>query len=345
MSDDLQKLPGDTTTPDPSGEDDAPLAERVGPGDWEIVLAEAAPPPPPVPSAPTPTRNWALWLRAALPVLVLVVYGVYKFTDRDRNPPGASERDAVPASLTGVQPDREKVTLDRQTRDFVAGLETLRLADDWRGVRDAIAAADPPALRENAVVLALDTVARVRLGETSGTLLGTIDSLKPVFRSDKERRGLYEALLLAEARLFLDATRSPEACAKYADDFRDALLAQSTNSADVVDLRVRLAERYESVAGKLVEDAGRIRVDRVKLAEARSLYQNALRWVTTQDGWLQLQPVSAGKPAIVAGRLRLELQTANKRYHGRSMPFGDSDSTTWTGRKGDPIHDHAGGKW
>ncbi|MBX3728386.1 MAG: hypothetical protein KF858_04305 [Candidatus Sumerlaeia bacterium] len=339
--------------PPPAGEvpapegGDQPVARRVEPGDWEIVLAEADPQPlqPATGHAGAPGPvNWALWSRALVPVVILLVYAVYKFSGRER-PAAPIPEIQHAASISGVRPEGSAVRLDRQTRDFVARLERLRESDDWSAIRQAIATAEPAELRANPVVEAFDLLARVELEDAPGVLTPRVRALKTTFRTDRERRGLYEALLLAEARIYLKVTDSPESCTRNADRFRTALLEQSTNTAQVVDLRVRLAERYAAVARKQVEEAGRFRVDRVQLAEARSLYQHALRWVTTQDGWLQLQPISAGKASVVVNRLTVELQDANRRFHGRTLPFTKSDPNTWTGLAGDPIHDAPGGRW
>jgi hypothetical protein len=331
----------------PALEDNQPVARRVAPGDWEIVFADADPRPPQPATgqagAPGPI-NWALWSRALVPVVILLVYAAYKVSGRER-PAAPIPEIQHAASISGVRAEGSTVRLDRQTRDFIARLERLRDSDDWSAIRQAIATVEPAELRANPIVEAFDLLAQVELDDAPGTLAARLRALKSAFRNDRERRGLFEALVLAEARVYLKVTDSPEACTRNADRFRTALLEQSANTAQVVDFRVRLAERYAAVARKQVEEAGRLRVDRVKLAEARSLYQHALRWVTTQEGWLQRQPISAGKASVVVNRLTVELQDANRRFHGRTLPFTKSDPSTWTGIAGDPVHDTPGGRW
>jgi len=281
--------------------------------------------------------------RAAVPIAVLVIYGLYKVSTMERAPRGPMEiEDGGP--LTAVDPALDRQSMDRETRALVARLETLAAQSDWDQVREAVAAA-PERSREHPDVRAFRVIARVEGGEVSGEVMKELRALGPYYAADPDDRTMLDYLRLMEAELYLRLSTTPDALLRNTDRFRQLVGRQAALTPRVLRTRVELAERYEAMGDAEVEAAGRFMPDRVRLANARSLYQQGLRWVTTPEGWLELRPISTGKAVVVLERLLLRLREANAKFHGQKLPWTGADNTTWSGRKGDPPHDYPGGSW
>jgi alkylhydroperoxidase family enzyme len=307
------------------------------------VLVRAEQLEPATPPRPATSARAATWVRLAVPILILVLYGVYKLTTLERGPRAPDEAAEV-GSLSGVRADVERVRLDAPTREVVARLEALKARGDWAGVLAAVNEA-PPAVRVHPVVRAFEVIARVERGSRAAPLLRDLRELEQLFSAAPDQRPLLDYLRLMRGEILLSAANSPEALMRYNDQFRQILLNQEGLTPRGLAFRVALAEQYEAVAGREAEAAGRLMRDKVRLTTARSLHQQALRWVTAREGWLERQPVSSGRAAVVAERVALRIRELNEALHGVALPFGGKDSSTWTGEAGHPLHDHPGGTW
>lgn len=348
MADDKDEIGPESVPENAASSEDHLPAERGGQeAQWELVLAEADR----QRDGDAPARGterprqmaWATWVRVAVPIVILLVYGVYKVSRIESAPPRVPEP-GQPGSLIGVQAKPDKVRLDRETTEFIERLEGFFQLKNWSGMAAAIAKA-PDATREHPVVRAFDAIARVQQGEVSGTLRTEIRKLLPLFEHDGSLRLLYEYLLLADATMQMRAVYSSAQALREIDYFRRVLREQAEMTTEQVNLRVLLARRYARLADSRLAEAGTFRVDKAAVAEARSLYQNALRWLTVPEGWTELRPVSRGEPAALRDQVLVQLRSANEKFHGLMLPVGGNDNETWTGRAGDPPHDVPGGTW
>lgn len=338
----------DPHLPDKPGEpprEEEALAPVVQP-DWEIVLAKAVeerPEEPAVPAPPPDPRGIATagWLRIAAPLVIIGGYALFKMMDAP-----ASQRVLLvdaPATLSGVRAEREPLAMSRETERLVARLESLAARRDWFMVIQTIEAADPESAR-HPVVRAFEVVARVERGDRSAASYQQLRNLENAFR-DSNRHGVLRSYLrLLQADVLLRTADNPEALLRNMDRLRQ-LVDDQPLTPRVLELRLSLARAYEQAGLEELKAAGTIRRDRVRLANARALFQQGLRWVVAPEGWKDLRPIDSGEANAIAGRLVLHLRVANARLHGPSMPFTGSDSETWTGRRGDPVHDHPGARW
>ncbi|MCB2155234.1 hypothetical protein KQI84_10125 [bacterium] len=290
-------------------------------------------------------RPWAFWLRIAVPVLILGVYVTYKAAGWDfssRRSPKLEEVD----SLTGVERQQDELPpLDKPTRDLVGRLEALLAAKDWPAIRKAVAEA-PKAAQERPEVEAFDLIAQVESGQSNPSLNKRIVDLEPYFSRKKSQEPMLNYLRLMRAEmLFRSSSNDPQALIRNMDEFR-RLVADQPLTERVLLLRLKLAGRYELMGARVQEEAGGVlRRDVLELTTARSLYQQGLRWVTTREGWMKLQPISPGKAAASIDRLITRMRSVNGQLHGPALPWENKDPETWTGKKGDPIHDYPGGTW
>jgi hypothetical protein len=342
----------DAPSPDPAppaaGEDSGSELLPTQPPrgeDWEVVLHAAAEPvEPPAPGAlpPPAPRPWTPWLRAAAPLLILVAYGIFKLVDGDASP-RRSDLPEAPASLSGVDAQREGLKLDRETEALVARLEALAARSDWQGLAAATAAAGP-AQRDHPVVRAFALIARVEQGDRSTASWRQLQELDIVFQGSDRHRALRDYLRLLKADVLLRTAKDPDALMRNMDKFRQ-FLSGAGLTPRVLELRLDLAAAYEAAGVDELEAAGSLRPDRVRLANARSLLQQGMRWVTREDAWIQRLPIDTGQAAARQQRLELHLRTANARFHGPALPFTGKDSETWSGRSDEPVHDYPGGAW
>ncbi len=314
---------------------------------WDAIMERASTesaalsPPGPRRSALVPP-SWKPWIRASIPLLIVLAYLGYKIAGGMGNSDDDAPEVANAVALSGVRPPSENLSLDRRTEEFVARLEALQMAGNWSGVRSEIQNAEP-FLTVHPTVKAFEVVSRVLTG--GHATLDEIRSLRQTLSRDRKLRPLVDYLKLAEAELRFRASVSPEMAMRNLDEFRELIGTQENLTRDVLAIHLKLAERFERLADAEAEAAGTFRTDRSKLSTARNFYQQALKWVTTQDGWQNLTPVSEGKASVLADRLLLKLRETNGRFHGPAMPFTDRDNSTWTGKKGDPVHDTPGGRW
>ncbi len=286
---------------------------------------------------------WRPWIRAAVPLLIVLVYVGFKIVGGDRERGDNTPEVAESVALSGVKPPSEDLSLDRRTEEFVSKLEALQMSGNWDRVQRETRNADE-FLKVHPTVKAFDVVSRVLTG--GHATLDEIRALRQTLSRDRKQRALVDYLKLAEAELRFRASVSTDMALRNLDEFRELIGTQETMTRDVLAFRVKLAERFERLADNEAEGAGAtFRTDRARLSTARNLYQQALKWVTTPEGWQRVIPVSEGKASVLTDRLVLKLHETNERFHGPVMPFTDRDNSTWTGQKNDPVHDTPGGRW
>ncbi len=343
-------------SPDPDAPDSLPEESPVEafpiprPEDtsWDVVLARAGDrgsttrvPLQPIEPAKFPL--WAgTWLRAAVPLLVILLYLGYRMATAPA--PQVTPDLIEHRNLTGVAPPVEDARMDAATRDLVARLEGMMAREDWPSILRTIEPL-PSASAAHPAVRAFRAIARIETGESSRDLLEEVRLLEPAFASDPLKRPMRDYLRLMHADLIyrLDSG-SPETLRAQTDRLR-LLLADLPMTGRHLSLRLKLAERFERFGADEERAAGSYFRDRLRLRTARALYQQGLRWVTTREGWINAQPISPGQPSIQVERLLHRIREMNKAINGYSLPYSGADRTTWSGREGDPVHDARGGAW
>ncbi|MEQ8822572.1 MAG: hypothetical protein RLY93_20235 [Sumerlaeia bacterium] len=333
------------------GPDAVPATVRDGTR-WDDALRRAADrdeaatgAPPPLRRGPSRSVQWALWGRLLVPLAAFAIYGVVKFTDLGERLPTLTEIEQV-GSLTGVRAEAPaEAPLDDTAIKFVGQLEGAFQARRWDLI-DRLTAEPPPGVDpDHPVVGAFGLIAAIEQNRLSLDQLAELEALEAAFEGDKDRRALLDYLRLMRAEVLLHHSSSPGTLARRSGDFRQILASQRAVTDRSLELRTELASAYERAGDELAEAAGRWRIDKTVLSDARSHYQHALRWLTTPDGWLRLDPVSPGLASSLLNRIKLKLREANKNYHGLSLPYSGKDSETWTGLVGEPINDAPGGRW
>lgn len=345
------------TSPDPEPNHDAqprPAAAHIvveAPPRWDRLLeAAGGASPPKAQEAPAaapfvdPAAMALPWIRALVPLVLVVVYVGYKITHAPPPEPRRPDIEVV-RSLAGVSVKPVNTRMNSETQALVTALQTRVEGRNWSGIMNAVAIASPDA-REHPVVQAYDAVARVETGEGGADLVALVRVLEQQLAGDEEREPLVNYLRLAQLIVaFREQGNSADSLLRLTGEKRPVLAALPT-TARVVEFRLMLAERFERFGqAEEAEAAGTFTNDEVKLSTARQLYQQGLRWVVAREGWLSATPIAPGKPGVVVERLLLRLRTVNAKINGWSVPMTQSDSSTWTGRAGDPIHDAPGGTW
>jgi hypothetical protein len=315
---------------------------------WEAVLARAGDRGstarvPLQPAAPSKFPPWAgSWLKAAVPVLVILLYVGFRMATTQQVPQSPDLVEHRP--LTGVAPPVETAQMDSAARELVSRLEGMMAREDWPGILVTIGALDKE-LAAHPAVRAFRAIARVETGEGSRELLEEVRVLEPVFAGDSRQRPMRDYLRLMQAELiFRLHGGSAESLRIHTDRLRQ-LLADLPMTGPHLRIRMKLAERYERFGAEEEKAAGSYFRDRLRLRTARALYQQGLRWVTTREGWLDAQPISPGQPAIQVERFTHRIRQMNKAINGYSLPYTGADRNTWTGRAGTPVHDAPNGTW
>lgn len=340
-----EEAPKDQQEKRDQGEEKTSLEPRPAQG-WDALLVRAevpvAPAPPPPPPGPTRSSEALRWLRAVSPLLVLAIYFGWKAFSgdgRDSFVPGVAN-DAP--TLTGEAPaPDDSVELSGETKAFVQRLEALRAGGEWRSIAAAVAAAKPP-VADHPVVIAFGLIARTRTGARDVKIIQDLQKVENRLAASSSRKvlaDLIHELRVARAAQLLLLCESVEGFRRNTDEMT-ALLASETPTRFDVQVRIRMAELGIQAGDELMEEANRklIGSDLGNVAEARALYQQAMRFVVTEKGWARLEPISP-QAGVTVGALREKLRAANALVHGFSNPLGNYDSSTWSGRKGDAIHD------
>ena len=288
--------------------------------------------------------DWRSIMRYAIPAILLLVYLGYRFSQRAPSS-GSSPGLSPAASLTGVERARpDKLRLNAEAEEKVARLEALLGQGDWKGVQ-ALVKGLPQEMKAHPIFHAFEAIARIESGESGIDLLRTVEKLEGTFYSDAKRKPLLDYLRMMRAELILQTCAAPESLLARTDMLRELVLSQSALTPRALRLRVKIAERYEALGRELADSTGRVFKDKITLINARSLFQQGLRMVVAPEGWLQAQPIHPGASATAVQRLLLQIREVNRQINGVSAPWSQTDRSTWTGQKGDPIHDYPGGKW
>lgn len=289
---------------------------------------------------PPPNRDLWRWVKAALPLAVVLIYIAVKSFDGWGDRSGAWPRTVQqPKSLTGVEPTAaDAPKIDRATRAFIADLEKLMNEGSLPAVRDKITSADNT-IKSNPIVQAIYVVVRTQQGEMNASVERQLMVLESQLgAAEGDFPNLLQEVRVARAAQILSRCNDSESLSRNTDTILQ-LLGPTPKSKYGLDVRVRAAGNFEQVGNRLIEQGkGMIRTDVLKVREARAFYQTGLRFIVADDAWLQLKPVTP-RAAPDVERIAERIREANKMINGLSIPFGDSDSTTWTGKKGDPVHD------
>ncbi|MBI1293285.1 hypothetical protein GC173_18930 [bacterium] len=339
-------MSNDSAGPPGNPEEDKQLPTSAKAPTWEIVLEKATDEssvPGTEGKAPTNER-WSRMLKMAFPVIILLIYGGYKLWgnglpsfQRETNPGGPTN----PKSLTGVAPateEFERVSRDKQLREFVGQLEASASRQEWRALTTIVNSQQDDRLRDHPVVKALAALARTRSGERSLALETQLIELDTTLQG----AGTQYATLSEEIRV----ARIDQALARISDwdilqrntDLFLQLLGAAAETPYEVTVRQKLARRYESMADEKEKGArGYLSSDTIALREARSIYQSGLRMLVEAKGWAALTPISAGTAPDIE-RIVEKIRRLNYSINGPSIPFTNSDSNTWSGTKGDPVH-------
>lgn len=315
-------------------------AEQKPEESWEIVLERAGSGGDAggIPPINTKART-ATWMKALLPVGILILYGIYKTagwaTNRTAGIP-AAEREAD--SLTGVKADLPAARMDRAQRDLVAKLEGLVAQDRWEEVRRELQGEIPAEVRSHPVIRALELASRVRTGERNIDVERDLRAVAAQLPTGRSSAPLREAVALALAHVIVERSNDVEWLLRNAGELQ-RLMKDLPPRPAVLEMRVRIATRYERLAdGRIEKSSGMRNRDEAGLREGRSLYQSGLRWLVTEAGWSSLTPFNDSfRPHIE--RILAKIEEANRTIHPVSLPFSNRDAGTWTGRKGDPVHD------
>jgi hypothetical protein len=228
--------------------------------------------------------------------------------------------------------------VDRQLREFIGKLEALAVRDEWSALVAAIERQPDPRFQKHPVVRALLGVAQSALGKRSHALEMELARLDEQLAGESsDYAPLVDAVRIARVQQILLRAGTAGVLEMNVDLFH-TLLGTVAETPNEVRVRQRLAGQFETNADKLMEEAaGLIRSDAVLVREARVGYQNALRWIVLSSEWERLTPITPGAAADIE-RLIEKLRQANRVLHGPQLPFTSNDSSTWTGKQGDPIH-------
>jgi hypothetical protein len=210
-------------------------------------------------------------------------------------------------------------------------------AGDWQAVSKTITAEPRPEIRDHPVIQSFGVIAETRSGRRNGDLARQIKELESTLRPARDRYpDLFHQLELAYVEQLLALSYTPENLSRNTDEILRRL---GTATRRDVDIRIRTAATFEDVADRKMSAAsGFMQKDPYAIQEARSIYQTGLRLLVTPDGWATLEPISpSANPAIA--RILEKIRAANRSIHGPALPFTDRDPETWSGKRGDPVHD------
>lgn len=319
--------------------------------EWELLLADPPAAPPQEPPAPNvvPPKREALfsWLKALIPLIVIIGYFLFKTLGGGTQEKPSAEFDGRRDLVDVKLPDPKEPDLQRQEKkaldSLIRELNFVFQAKDWNAVQAKIAAA-PERLQKDETVRAFDLLARIQIGERSGAMNQEIALLRPYIAQGNDKR-LLAALDAAEAKIIIRYTQNPEDFLRHTPRLRALIGNPPSMTQDILQLRIQLAEQFETFGDIEADKAGILTQDQVRLASARKYYQQALRWVTVNKEWMNLVPIDEGLAAQISSRVQVKLRRANERFHGPSLPFTGKNSGTWSGLKNEPLHDVPGGQW
>lgn len=277
------------------------------------------------------------WAKLLFPVIVILLYIIGRMVSGFASGPQSSQGEDEARTLSGVSANSPSLKLTREAKAFLAEMETLVATDAWGEIAKRTAAA-PETIRDHPVVRGFALLAKYRTQKGDVFLEREMNQIASLLDANGDFAALREQLDVAQARLILDRTTTLDLLLKNAESLQ-RLMEGTRPRPTVLDARVRIAQRYEQFADKRFDESKRVMGnDTAGLSEARALYQTALRWLVLPEGWRTLTPHSESMRPHVA-RVVGKIQVANQAINSIALPFTDRDSSTWTGKKGDPIHD------
>jgi len=333
---------------DSNGSSENNAIEKVEPK-WEVLLQPTHESEPPYLYENEPavnTSKYIPWIRALIPLLILVLYFGYKvyiMEPKNREQIFFTNDEA----LTNSEPPEIEEDLSRSERreleTLIGQLDYLQQSRSWDEIMTKVEQT-PKTFRDNPEVQLYELLARNQLGQKNRALIERLRKIRPYFLESGEDAYIRRIDYL-EAKMLTDISITETVFIQNAPRIKALIAKHDILTEDMLRLRLRLARRFEDLGDKEFEASGSFRRDQINLSNARSHYQQALRWVTTEDGWLDLQPIHTGEAFQIIERLSVKIKKANTRFHGPTLPFGSYDSQTWTGSRNDPIHDRPGGTW
>lgn len=277
------------------------------------------------------------WAKLLFPVIVILLYIIGRMVSGVGSGPKSVQGVDEAKTLSGVSANAPSLKLTREAKAFLAEMETLVATDSWGEIAKRTANA-PEAIRDHPVVRGFALLAKYRTQKGDVFLEREMTRVAALLDAKGDFAALREQLDVAQARLILDRATSLDLLLKNAETIQ-RLMEGTRPRPTVLDARVRIAQRYEKFADVRFEESKRVMGnDTAGLREARALHQTALRWIVLPEGWRTLTPYSESMRPHVA-RVVGKIQVANQAINSIALPFTDRDSSTWTGKKGDPIHD------
>ncbi len=283
-----------------------------------------------------------IWLKAGTPIFILLLFFFLKYQPSGKAIDywGSLKGRTDPESLSGVEPEIESPErLDKATTDFLAKLEGLRLQNKWSEIIAAIEQQPDEKIKNHPVVQALDAIAKNRQGLRNTQLEIKLRDMESRFAaSSNDYPDLLHELRLARVEQILSRSQTPEILFYNLDEIYRLLGPSAETNRDVV-IRLRASQVLENQGDNLVAKAdGYLKNDTVLLTEARQYYQSALRFLVVKDAWPNLEPLSPQSKTRIE-RLLEKMRQANRMLHGVALPMSGNDSSTWSGKKGSPVHD------
>lgn len=278
------------------------------------------------------------WAKLLFPVIVILLYIIGRMVSGIANGPKSTQGVDEAKTLSGVSANSPSLKLTKEAKAFLAEMETLAAADSWGEIAKRTANA-PETIRDHPVVRGFALLAKYRTEKGSVFLEREIAQTSALLDAKGDFAALREQLDVAQARLILERATTLDLLMRNAESIQ-RLMEGTRPRPTVIEARVRIAQRYEQFADARFEESKRMvrGNDTAGLREARALHQTALRWLVLPEGWRTLTPYSESMRAHVA-RVVGKIQVANEAINSIALPFTDRDSKTWTGKKGDPIHD------
>lgn len=341
---------GDESKPDQQKTtEDGALKGPGAPPSWDEILVRASAREVNVPArtaaSPPGRERVAFWLKVLTPLLVVVAFVAVKLWGG-----GLYSRSAAtlpiptqPTTLSGVKPAQEEpLRLDRAGREYVSQLEAMMGRREFRALIESVRNQADSRIAGHPVVQSLEAIARVRSGQRSLELERGLTSLETTLSpAEGQYPDLLHELRVGRVDLILARATSADVLGHNTDTIMQ-LLGPASRTAYDVDVRIRGARVFEGFADEEMQKGkGVIQSDLLRVREARVQYQNALRLIVTRERWSSLTPISPRANSEVE-RIVQKMREANRIINGVSLPFTNNDSTTWTGRKGDRVHDGGG---
>ncbi len=339
-----EKNPADQEEKFPSGD---LIARQSSEADWnsqfkragtELILSERQ-------GESRASSGSIRWIRAALPLAGVVLYliVIYVIIPNQGSTPSFTSFPESPQSLSGASIERDPIEeLNEEALLLVRELDQLFRQRRFREILTEIASIEEEQVASHPIIQTIGLLAENRLGGGDYTLERELLKLEERLQAERKKYPeLFHELQLAKAELILNRSQSPELLARQTDTIFRLLDYEIKDQRDI-EVRLKAAHTYENAARFLFEQATGItglRIDMIKMKEARIFYQSALRLIVKEGDWKRATPISEGARDDVS-RLIGHIEICNRKIHGPALPFSGKDSSTWSGDKGTAIHDN-----